>query len=115
MASSSSSSSATIPSSSAFSPKKELTCIHCKSKSTTFITGWPLGDGSVAQLCHRCGSLYEKGSFCETFHKNTEGWLECAICKKRLHCGCLVSKAEVHFTFFGKLCCKDCAKKMIRG
>ncbi|KAL9322322.1 hypothetical protein ACSQ67_010375 [Phaseolus vulgaris] len=34
---------------------------------------------------------------------------------QRLHCGCLVSRAEVHFTFFGKLCCKDCAKKMIRG
>ncbi|WVY91619.1 hypothetical protein V8G54_037133 [Vigna mungo] len=112
--SSSSSSSALSSSSSSSSTVNNPTCMQCNSNITTLVTGWPLGDGNVAQLCHRCGIFYQEGTFCETFHRNSTGWLECAVCLKKLHTNCIVSRSEVHFTLFGRLCCKVCATKLIR-
>ncbi|QCE09870.1 hypothetical protein DEO72_LG10g1093 [Vigna unguiculata] len=76
----SSSSASSSSSSSSSSTANKLTCMQCKSDITNLVNGWPLRDGNLAQLCHRCGYFYEKGIFCETFHRHSAGWLECAIC-----------------------------------
>lgn len=91
----------------------------------------------------KCSIFYQEGTFCETFHRDSTGWLECAVCLKvrlvhfnfysvvfilkvyvevrsvdlifqKLHTNCIVSRSEVHFTLFGRLCCKVCATKLIR-
>ncbi|XP_047180730.1 B3 domain-containing transcription repressor VAL1-like [Vigna umbellata] len=110
----SSSASSSSSSSSSSTVNNPNICMHCNSYITTLVNGWPLGDGTVAQLCHRCGIFYQEGTFCETFHRNCTGWLECAVCLKKLHTNCIVSRSEVHFKLFGRLCCKVCAKKLIR-
>ncbi|CAJ1957015.1 unnamed protein product [Sphenostylis stenocarpa] len=82
------SSSSSLSSSSSTCSDDKLQCFHCKSEITTFINGWPLDDGTVAQLCNRCGSHFEDGSFCETFHWDHGGWEDCIICNKVR--GCIV-------------------------
>ncbi|XP_022717028.1 B3 domain-containing protein Os07g0679700-like [Durio zibethinus] len=60
-------------------------CFHCKSPSDNFFTGWQLRNGGFAMLCHRCGSAYKDGTFCDTFHPEASGWRDCASCKKAPH------------------------------
>ncbi|KAL2932046.1 hypothetical protein RDABS01_037456 [Bienertia sinuspersici] len=65
---------------------------NCKvSSSETWKKGWRLRNLDFANLCHCCGSIYEEGRFCETFHNHATGWRCCETCGKRVHCGCIVS------------------------
>ncbi|KAK7272500.1 hypothetical protein RJT34_29128 [Clitoria ternatea] len=90
-------------------------CFHCKSTTTAFTNGWKLKNGTFAQLCYHCGSAYENGKFCETFHKEFDGWRDCAICKKMLHCGCIVSEKDIVMMDYGGVCCMDCAQRFLKA
>ncbi|KAG5035045.1 hypothetical protein JHK87_009955 [Glycine soja] len=71
-----------------------LFCFHSKSKTTTFINGWQLQSGGLALLCQNCGSLYENGTFCKAFHKESDGWRDCVACYKELEkVGLKISKS----------------------
>ncbi|PIN17990.1 hypothetical protein CDL12_09346 [Handroanthus impetiginosus] len=62
-----------------------MSCFQCQdssSKPDHFRNGWRLHSGEYAQLCPRCGSAYEEGRFCETFHSNDDGWRDCESCGK---------------------------------
>ncbi|XLT05219.1 hypothetical protein HN51_043968, partial [Arachis hypogaea] len=57
--------------------------------------------------------LYDSGAFCTTFHAGLAGWKACLICKKYLHCGCIVSEKDIFVMNFGGVCCLVCAKKYL--
>ncbi|XWS52004.1 hypothetical protein CRYUN_Cryun11dG0030500 [Craigia yunnanensis] len=84
-------------------------CFHCKSPSDNFFTGWQLRNGGFAMLCHRCGSAYKDGTFCDTFHPEASGWRDCASCKKRIHCGCVMASHTYTILDFGGVKCAECA------
>ncbi|XP_043689046.1 B3 domain-containing protein Os07g0563300-like [Telopea speciosissima] len=73
--------------------------------------GWRLRNGEVAELCDRCGSAYEEGRYCETFHSDAAGWRNCESCGKRVHCGCIVSFHAVALLDAGGVECMACANK----
>ncbi|KAI4371092.1 hypothetical protein MLD38_019362 [Melastoma candidum] len=73
--------------------------------------GWRLRAGDFAELCDRCGSIYEEGKFCETFHPNASGWRCCESCGKRVHCGCIVSSHAFALLDPGGIECISCARK----
>ncbi|KAK8980392.1 hypothetical protein V6N11_028953 [Hibiscus sabdariffa] len=72
--------------------------------------GWPLRSGGFAHLCYPCGSAYEDGIFCNTFHLGESGWRECRLCGNYLHCGCIASKYLLDFLDYGGVACISCAK-----
>ncbi|KAJ4981126.1 hypothetical protein NE237_031963 [Protea cynaroides] len=73
--------------------------------------GWRLRNGEFAGLCDRCGSAYEEGRYCETFHSDAAGWRSCESCGKRVHCGCIVSFHVVALLDAGGVECMACANK----
>ncbi|KAI4312119.1 hypothetical protein MLD38_036970 [Melastoma candidum] len=73
--------------------------------------GWRLRAGDFADLCDRCGSIYEEGKFCEIFHPNASGWRCCESCGKRVHCGCIVSSQAFVLLDPGGIECISCARK----
>ncbi|KAJ7946909.1 B3 domain-containing protein [Quillaja saponaria] len=73
--------------------------------------GWRLRTGDLADLCDRCGSAYEEGRFCETFHSNVSGWRSCESCRKGVHCGCIVSSHSFVLLDSGGIECLACARK----
>ncbi|XP_011001124.1 PREDICTED: B3 domain-containing protein Os07g0563300-like isoform X2 [Populus euphratica] len=73
--------------------------------------GWRLRSGDFAELCDRCASAYEEGSFCETFHLRASGWRCCESCGKRVHCGCIVSIQAFTFLDAGGIACMACERK----
>nr|QNI23772.1 AP2/ERF transcription factor [Camptotheca acuminata] len=86
-------------------------CFQCEdSKSVRFKNGWRLRSGHFAQLCDRCGSLYEEGRFCENFHSNDDGWRDCESCGKLVHCGCIASFHAYMLLDFGGVICMECSK-----
>ncbi|GMJ14859.1 VIVIPAROUS1/ABI3-LIKE2, VP1/ABI3-LIKE 2, HSI2-like 1 [Hibiscus trionum] len=72
--------------------------------------GWPLRSGGYALLCYPCGSAYEDGVFCNTFHLEESGWRECRLCGNHLHCGCIASNYLLEILDFGGVGCFSCAK-----
>ncbi|KAL4296132.1 hypothetical protein GQ457_12G030480 [Hibiscus cannabinus] len=72
--------------------------------------GWPLRSGGFAHLCYPCGSAYEDGVFCNTFHLEESGWRECRLCGNHLHCGCIASNYLLEILDFGGVGCFSCAK-----
>ncbi|MED6136866.1 hypothetical protein PIB30_059781 [Stylosanthes scabra] len=88
-------------------------CFYCKSMTTSFRCGWPLSDGTLAKLCFQCGFLYESGTFCSTFHATIAGWKQCIVCRKHLHCECIVSAKDIFVMNTGGVCCIGCAKKYL--
>ncbi|XP_027091324.1 B3 domain-containing transcription repressor VAL1 isoform X2 [Coffea arabica] len=74
--------------------------------------GWGLKSGGFATLCSSCGTAYENLVFCEKFHLDEDGWRECKICRKRIHCGCVASKMLHEFLDFGGVGCITCVKQM---
>ncbi|KAM5585879.1 hypothetical protein ABKV19_005002 [Rosa sericea] len=86
----------------------KASCFCCKAESDQFVNGWELKDGSMAQLCKKCGSAYVNGIFCETFHMEAEGWRDCAVCGKPLHCGCIMSRHKYAPLDFGGVGCSKC-------
>ncbi|XWS09928.1 hypothetical protein CRYUN_Cryun39dG0032100 [Craigia yunnanensis] len=84
-------------------------CFHCNSPSVNLFTGWQLRYGGFAMLCHRCGSAYKDGTFCDTFHPEASGWRDCASCKKRIHCGCIMASHTFTILDFGGVKCAECA------
>ncbi|KAJ6999712.1 B3 domain-containing protein [Populus alba x Populus x berolinensis] len=81
-------------------------CTDFKSRN-----GWRLRSGDFAELCDRCASAYEEGSFCETFHSRATGWRCCESCGKRVHCGCIVSIQAFTLLDAGGIACMACARK----
>ncbi|RZB63452.1 B3 domain-containing protein Os07g0563300-like [Glycine soja] len=75
--------------------------------------GWRLRSGELAELCDRCGSAFEEGRFCEIFHSNASGWRSCETCRKRIHCGCIVSSHAFMLLDPGGIECYSCARKSI--
>ncbi|KAL1289296.1 hypothetical protein HN51_057758 [Arachis hypogaea] len=73
--------------------------------------GWTLRSGDLAELCDRCGSVFEEGRFCEIFHSNASGWRTCETCRKRVHCGCIVSSHAFMLLDPGGIECLACARK----
>ncbi|ONK65687.1 uncharacterized protein A4U43_C07F39660 [Asparagus officinalis] len=94
---------------------------NCSSSSSR--KGWKLRSGDYAHLCDPCSYLlpstadvrnicvYEKGTFCETFHLDAAGWRKCESCGKRVHCGCIVSAPSYLLLDAGGIECIVCAKK----
>ncbi|KAL3530979.1 hypothetical protein ACH5RR_010301 [Cinchona calisaya] len=80
--------------------------------SSEWKQGWGLKSGEFATLCSSCGTAYEKLVFCDTFHLDEDGWRECRICRKRIHCGCVASKLLHEFLDFGGVGCISCVKCM---
>ncbi|MBA0582725.1 hypothetical protein Gorai_024859, partial [Gossypium raimondii] len=72
--------------------------------------GWPLRSGGFAHLCYPCGSAYEDGVYCDTFHLEESGWRECRICGNHLHCGCIASNYLLELLDYGGVGCISCAK-----
>ncbi|XP_057963273.1 B3 domain-containing protein Os07g0563300-like [Malania oleifera] len=88
--------------------------LDCKeAKSERPRKGWRLRTGEYAELCDRCGFAFEEGRFCETFHSNTSGWRCCISCRKRVHCGCIVSVHEFVLLDAGGVECITCARKNV--
>ncbi|XP_059661561.1 B3 domain-containing protein Os07g0563300-like isoform X2 [Cornus florida] len=86
-------------------------CFQCEnSNSVRFKNGWRLRSGQFAQLCDRCGSLYEEGRFCEMFHSNDDGWRDCEYCGKLVHCGCIASFHAYMLLDIGGVICMECSK-----
>ncbi|KAJ6706987.1 B3 DOMAIN-CONTAINING PROTEIN [Salix viminalis] len=81
-------------------------CTDVKSRK-----GWRLRSGDFAELCDRCASAYEEGSFCEAFHLRASGWRCCESCGKRVHCGCIVSIQAFTLLDAGGIACLACARK----
>ncbi|XP_042437534.1 B3 domain-containing protein Os07g0563300-like [Zingiber officinale] len=75
--------------------------------------GWRLRSGEIAELCGRCSSAFEQGTFCETFHSGVTGWRNCETCRKRLHCGCIVSAQTYIYLDAGGVECIACASKSL--
>ncbi|KAJ7968470.1 B3 domain-containing protein [Quillaja saponaria] len=87
---------------------------ECKElKSDRPKKGWRLRTGELAELCDRCGSAYEEGRFCETFHLSASGWRSCESCRKGIHCGCIVSSHSFVLLDPGGIECLACARKNI--
>lgn len=72
--------------------------------------GWPLRSGGFAHLCYPCGSAYEDGVYCDTFHLEESGWRDCRICGNHLHCGCIASNYLLELLDYGGVGCISCAK-----
>ncbi|XP_074585324.1 B3 domain-containing protein Os07g0563300-like isoform X2 [Curcuma longa] len=75
--------------------------------------GWRLRSGEIAELCDRCSSAFEQGTFCETFHSNDSGWRNCETCGKRVHCGCIASAQSYGFLDAGGIECIPCPRKSL--
>ncbi|KAI9120796.1 hypothetical protein K1719_007829 [Acacia pycnantha] len=73
--------------------------------------GWRLRTGDFAELCDRCGSAFEEGRFCETYHAKASGWRHCETCGKGIHCGCIVSCTAFMLLDPGGIECIPCARK----
>ncbi|KAJ0017833.1 hypothetical protein Pint_10725 [Pistacia integerrima] len=87
---------------------------ECKElKSERPRKGWLLRGGELAELCDRCGSIYEEGRFCDTFHLNASGWRSCDTCSKRVHCGCIISVNAFTLLDAGGIECMTCARKNV--
>ncbi|ESR62467.1 hypothetical protein CICLE_v10014219mg [Citrus x clementina] len=87
---------------------------ECKElKSERPRKGWLLRGGEFAELCDRCGSIYEEGRFCDTFHVNASGWRCCESCGKRVHCGCITSVHAFTLLDAGGIECMTCARKNV--
>lgn len=100
--------------SSASSSSKLCFNSDCKEfKSERPKKGWRLRTGDLAELCDRCGSAFEEGRFCEIFHVNASGWRSCETCRKRIHCGCIVSSHTFVLLDPGGIECFSCARKNI--
>ncbi|KAG1347182.1 B3 domain-containing protein [Cocos nucifera] len=88
---------------------------HCKEPKSEGPRrkGWRLRSGEFADLCDRCFSAYDQGSFCETFHSDAAGWRSCETCGKRVHCGCIVSISAYVLLDAGGIECFACARKSV--
>ncbi|KAL5772538.1 hypothetical protein ACOSQ2_012462 [Xanthoceras sorbifolium] len=87
---------------------------ECKElKSERPRKGWLLRGGELAELCDRCGSIYDEGRFCDTFHLNASGWRCCESCGKRVHCGCIISINAFTLLDAGGIECMTCARKNV--
>ncbi|XP_044497204.1 B3 domain-containing protein Os07g0563300-like isoform X2 [Mangifera indica] len=87
---------------------------ECKElKSERPRRGWLLRSGELAELCDRCGSIYDEGRFCDTFHPNAGGWSSCDTCGKRIHCGCIISISAFTLLDAGGIVCMACARKNV--
>ncbi|XP_044460534.1 B3 domain-containing protein Os07g0563300-like isoform X2 [Mangifera indica] len=75
--------------------------------------GWLLRGGELAELCDRCGSIYEEGRFCDTFHLNYSGWRSCDTCGKQVHCACIVALNAFTLLDDGGMECMACARKNV--
>ncbi|WJZ96306.1 hypothetical protein VitviT2T_015002 [Vitis vinifera] len=82
-------------------------------KSERLRKGWRTRSGDCVELCDRCGSLYDEGRFCETFHLNASGWRGCKSCGKRVHCGCIASIHSFTLLDTGGIECIPCARKNV--
>lgn len=111
------SSSSSVPSSSSSticsSTLKRCFNSDCKDLRSTTKKGWRLRTGDLAQLCDRCGSAFEEGRFCDIFHANASGWRNCETCRKRIHCGCIVSSNTFVLLDPGGIECFTCARKNV--
>ncbi|CAN0852742.1 B3 domain-containing transcription repressor VAL2, partial [Linum grandiflorum] len=72
---------------------------------------WRLRSGELAELCDRCFAAYEEGRFCDTFHLDSPGWSFCESCRKRVHCGCIVSVSTFTLLDVGGIECMTCSRK----
>ncbi|KAL3517954.1 hypothetical protein ACH5RR_020543 [Cinchona calisaya] len=81
--------------------------------SSEWKQGWELKSGGFATLCSNCGTAYENSIFCVKFHLKEDGWRECRICRKLIHCGCVASKLLHEYLDFGGVGCISCAKYRI--
>ncbi|KAM1057398.1 hypothetical protein ACFX19_031269 [Malus domestica] len=88
-------------------------CFFCMGRTEDFIRGWRLRNGSTAALCIRCGSDYLNGKLCETFHIGHDGWVNCTLCGKPLHCGCVISRYLYTELDFGGVGCSECFNAFI--
>ncbi|XP_039026503.1 B3 domain-containing protein Os07g0563300-like isoform X2 [Hibiscus syriacus] len=93
----------------ASSSSMSMRCFHCKASSATFIPGWRLRNGGFALLCQRCGYAFNEGTLCETFHPEESGWRECASCKKKIHCGCIMAAHTYTILDSTGVQCMECA------
>ncbi|KAM3362443.1 B3 domain-containing transcription repressor VAL2 isoform X1 [Capsicum galapagoense] len=84
---------------------------NCKEVVERPNKGWRRRTGEFADLCDRCGSAYDDGKFCETFHLNSSGWRSCESCGKQIHCGCIVSFHTFVLLDAGGIECISCARK----
>ncbi|XP_019439592.1 PREDICTED: B3 domain-containing transcription repressor VAL1-like isoform X3 [Lupinus angustifolius] len=89
--------------------------------------GWPLRSGGFAQLCIKCGfmeewkrgildplSAYDMSVFCNKFHRQKTGWVECKFCNKPIHCGCIVSRSLFEYLDFDGIGCVSCVAFQLR-
>ncbi|KAE9594477.1 putative transcription factor & chromatin remodeling CW-Zn-B3/VAL family [Lupinus albus] len=96
-------------------------CVHDWKK------GWPLRSGGFAQLCTKCGfkeewkhgildplSAYEMSVFCDKFHHQKPGWVDCKFCNKPIHCGCVVSRSLFEYLDFDGIGCVSCIASQLR-
>ncbi|XP_062166167.1 B3 domain-containing transcription repressor VAL2-like isoform X4 [Alnus glutinosa] len=89
------------------------TCMNVLCGASTSVQwgkGWALRSAEFALLCDKCGSAYEQSVFCDVFHSKESGWRECALCGKRLHCGCIASSSLLELLDCGGVSCINCTK-----
>ncbi|XP_019430570.1 PREDICTED: B3 domain-containing transcription repressor VAL1-like isoform X2 [Lupinus angustifolius] len=99
----------------------KASCVHDWKK------GWPLRSGGFAQLCIKCGVMeewkpgildpltaYEMSVFCNNFHRQKMGWMECKFCNKPIHCGCVVSRSLFEYLDFDGIGCVSCVASQLR-
>ncbi|KAE9591329.1 putative transcription factor & chromatin remodeling CW-Zn-B3/VAL family [Lupinus albus] len=99
----------------------KVPCVHDWKK------GWPLRSGGFSQLCIKCGvmeewkrgildplSAYEMSVFCNNFHRQKTGWMECKLCNKPIHCGCVVSRSLFEYLDFDGIGCVSCVASQLR-
>ncbi|BBN16131.1 RAV-like factor [Marchantia polymorpha subsp. ruderalis] len=93
-------------------PRKVCMNVKCgTSSSNSWKPGWQLRSGRACELCEPCGSVFDQGRFCETFHSDDAGWRTCNACKKRVHCGCIASLYSFVLLDAGGVECFSCATK----
>ncbi|KAG6543851.1 hypothetical protein Mapa_014691 [Marchantia paleacea] len=93
-------------------PRKVCMNVKCgTSSSNSWKPGWQLRSGRSCELCEPCGSVFDQGRFCETFHSDDAGWRTCNACKKRVHCGCIASLYSFVLLDAGGVECFSCATK----
>ncbi|XP_039114813.1 B3 domain-containing protein Os07g0563300-like [Dioscorea cayenensis subsp. rotundata] len=88
-------------------------CKEAKPEAAPVRKGWRLRSGEYADLCDRCCGNYEQGTFCETFHSDDAGWRNCESCRKRVHCGCIVSNQAYLLLDAGGVECIACVRKAL--
>ncbi|XP_021726023.1 uncharacterized protein LOC110693198 isoform X2 [Chenopodium quinoa] len=88
------------------------TCSFCHQFTSTPREGWRLRNFTYTKLCGPCFFAYSDGSFCQKHHRHEDGWRQCDVCERRVHCGCIMSLHLFETNDTRGVTCKKCLDKM---